>query len=250
MPRLRRIDERQHEGDAVEHRHEQPVLPQRAQPVRVGVRVHQPRVERVLPHGVEPHAGGAERAAVEERGDAQLGVAGASILREQRRGEREHRGAEQQHEVVDEQPVVGAADVVEHRVVVRPDDAHLQEAHDERDVDRPLVQERAGERSLAKRLLARHAQVEHEQRDDDGEHAVTERLDARRRGFLGAHLRVGRHNSRSNNWNARSQCTPCGCFSWGSRILNERASATPIPPARTGSSASVSGLAAMSSRGR
>ena len=60
--------------------------------------------------------------------------------------------------------------MLEQRVVIDPDDADREEAHEVSGIRGPEMQERATQIGR----LSRHAQLEHEQRSRDREDAVTE----------------------------------------------------------------------------
>jgi hypothetical protein len=93
------------------------------------------------------------------------------------------RHPQQEQQVEHLQEVVGAADVVEHRVVIGPDHAHLQEAEHVGHVHWPLVVQRLGERNPLQRVHAGDLEVEHEQGQDDGEDPIAQCFEPRGVGF-------------------------------------------------------------------
>ena len=138
-----RIDKSEKEGNSVEHRYEPPVPAQRIEAMRVGARVHQSGAERVRPYGVEKQAGTTERAAIKQRGKREVGFSAVGVFGEKRGRERQDGRRKQQKQIADEKNVVTAADMMKHHVVVGPDHADLQKAHDISEIRRPLLQQRA-----------------------------------------------------------------------------------------------------------
>ncbi len=149
------------------------------QTMRIGMRVDQASTQSVAPDKIEEYAGKAQRRAVNEGSHLDVRSDCEAILREDRGGEWQQRSKKQQKQIVDQQDVVAPLDVVEHRVMIGPDHANLQEAEHVRQVQRPLLQQCLRERLPIQRLSLWHMQVKHEQCDDDGKHAVTECLDSR-----------------------------------------------------------------------
>src|SRR5204862_4748810 len=94
------------------------------------------------------------------------------VLVDERRREGNDPDGDQQQEVEIEEAPIDAPAVLEQRVVVHPDDAYREEAHEVRRIGRPEPQERGGKVGR----LRRHAELEHEQGWRDREHAVTERV--------------------------------------------------------------------------
>ena len=88
---------------------------------------------------------------------------------------------EQQDEVEEQQGAVDGGDALEDVVVVDPDDADDDEAHDVRGVRGPLVREVTSE---VARLRVGDAHLDDEQRDGDREDAVAERFESRLFGIL------------------------------------------------------------------
>jgi hypothetical protein len=91
---------------------------------------------------------------------------------EDRCGERQERRGQQEQEVAPQQAGVDGPDPREQLVVVDPDDRHVPERGQVGQVAGPLL-EQLGEHRTG---LRRRMQLQHEQRDDDGEDPVAERL--------------------------------------------------------------------------
>jgi hypothetical protein len=100
-------------------------------------------------------------------------LARLQVLGEQGGREGDEDDREEQQQVDEEHDAVGAGQVVDHRVVVDPDDPDHPEADREGGERGPLVAE------LAPQVLAAgDVELEHQQRDRDREDAVAERLQA------------------------------------------------------------------------
>jgi hypothetical protein len=113
-------------------------------------------------------------AVVEDSGGAR--VHGREVDGKHGSGEGHNCDSEQQQQVHEEQPMIGAVDMREHAVMVDPHDSDEEEAQQKCEVRRPLAQQLAREISLRNR---RDLDLEDEQRDGDGEYAVRESFDAR-----------------------------------------------------------------------
>jgi hypothetical protein len=94
------------------------------------------------------------------------------VLGDQRGREGDGHNPHQQEEVTHEQRPVHLRYLGQQGVVVHPHDPDGQEADHVGEVVRPVVSEHPG----AEPLSADRQQVEDEDRDGDGEHAVAERL--------------------------------------------------------------------------
>jgi hypothetical protein len=90
-----------------------------------------------------------------------------------RRREREDRGRQQQPQVAPQEAAVDAGDPGEQGVVIDPHHADVHERRHVGQVGGPLVQQVGPDMAGA----AGRVQVEHQERDGDGQDAVAERLD-------------------------------------------------------------------------
>ena len=108
------------------------------------------------------------------------------MSREQGCRKRNKSNSQEQKQVEEQQPVVRLANVVEQPMVVHPHDPDKGEADQEGKISRPLPQQRRAQVAI---LRHGNLQVEDQQRDRDGVHAVREGFDAGR--FRGHGLRVG-----------------------------------------------------------
>src|SRR5262249_44457831 len=113
-------------------------------------------------------------AVVESGGSAR--VCAREVGGEHSGGEGHNCDSEQQQQVDEEQPMIGAVDVGEDAVVVDPNDSGEEEAQQKCEVRRPLAQQLPRELSLRDR---RDLDLEDQQRDGDGVYAVREGFDAR-----------------------------------------------------------------------
>lgn len=86
--------------------------------------------------------------------------------------ERQQRGGEQDQEVHPVQAPITLLDAIERALVVQPDDGHVGVRGHVGEVTLPLLQQ---PRQQATGRYVRHPEIQHEQRDDDGEDGVTER---------------------------------------------------------------------------
>src|SRR5947207_600593 len=95
------------------------------------------------------------------------------VLVDERRREGNDPDGDQQQEIEIEEAPIDAPAVLEQRVVVHPDDAYREEAHEVRRIGRPEPQERGGKVGG----LGSYAELEDEQGRRDGEHAATQRVE-------------------------------------------------------------------------
>src|SRR5438309_11985460 len=116
------------------------MLAQRIDAVRIGVRVDQSGAQRVRPYGVEEQAGATEGAAIKQRGKHEVRFSVVGVFGEKRGREGKDSRTKQQKQIADEKYVIAAPDMMKHHVVVGPDHADLQEAHDISEISRPLLQ--------------------------------------------------------------------------------------------------------------
>ena len=131
-----------------------------------------------------------ERQPVEDDRDP-LRLAFADVLRDELRRERQERDQQQHDEVEPVERRVRRPQRARDRRVLQPDHADRQEARQEGQERRPLVEDRAQQ---VLRRVAVDAQLEHEQRRRDREDAVAERLEpVDRKPFVG--VQVGRHRA-------------------------------------------------------
>ena len=103
-------------------------------------------------------------------------VLGQDVLIDERCRERDDPHGDQEQKVQVEEAPVDARAVLEKGVVIHPDDADREEAHEVRRVGRPEAQERGGQIGR----VSGHAELQDEQRRRDREDAVAEGLEPAR----------------------------------------------------------------------
>jgi hypothetical protein len=133
---------------------------------------HQVRPDRVAPQDHQERCGQQEADAVEGDRDA-FGAVLADVVREQPGGERQERDDEEQHQVQAHECGVGALEVLGDRVVPEPGRADGGEADHIGQVRGPQIRDRA-QQVLAG--VGGDRDIEDQQGDGDGEHAVAEGL--------------------------------------------------------------------------
>jgi hypothetical protein len=116
-----------------------------------------------------------EHALVDGHGQRGVRVVRAQVGRGGGGGEGDRDREEQQQQVDEQQRPVDLGEVLEQRVVVDPDDADGKEADGVGRVGRPLMAQQGGQRLAVAR--SGDGQVQGEQGDGHGEHAVAERLE-------------------------------------------------------------------------
>jgi hypothetical protein len=125
------------------------------------------------PERVEGEGDGDEGRAVENCGRALVGQGAVQFLPHYLRWERYKGDHQQEHQVQHEEAVVRGADAPEHLMVIEPQDPDQREADDEGDVAGPLLGQSVGERTA----LLVHADLDDQERDGDGKHAIGEGLE-------------------------------------------------------------------------
>jgi hypothetical protein len=78
----------------------------------------------------------------------------------------------QQKQIADKKYAFAAPGVMKHHVVVGPDHADLEEAHDISEISRPLLQQRSRQRPALQCRVTRDTQIEQEQGEDDRGNAI------------------------------------------------------------------------------
>jgi hypothetical protein len=104
------------------------------------------------------------------------------LRRQQRSCERNHANPKHQSQVQQQQSVVCLSDMRKQSMVVDPHDADEGEADEERQERWPLAREFGGQ---SRGVSAGDFDLEDQQRNGDGEHAIRERLQARSFGSQG-----------------------------------------------------------------
>ena len=122
-------------------------------------------------HRGEQQSGCQHRQSEHRHGHSLPGRAFVESLAEETGGKREERDGEQEEQVQSEEDAVDVVEVVGETGVRDPGGADRQEADEVHEIGRPTPQE-----LLQRRTGRPERKVEHEQRDGDGQHAVTERL--------------------------------------------------------------------------
>lgn len=110
------------------------------QTIWVGMGIDQVRTQCMPPYKVEENASSAKRGTVDECCNLDIRSYCKAVLGENCCGERQQGRAEQKHEIIEQEHVVTALDVVKHRVVVDPHHPHLQETERIGQVQWPLLQ--------------------------------------------------------------------------------------------------------------
>src|SRR5690349_7117399 len=90
------------------------------QTIRVGMGVDQVRTQCMLPHKVDENTSNAKCGTVDECCDLDVRSYCKAVLGKNCRSERQQGRAEQKHEIMEQQHVVTALDVVKHRMMVDP----------------------------------------------------------------------------------------------------------------------------------
>ena len=128
----------------------------------------------IPPDGVESTRHHKERSGLQSRSRHISRM--SEVVCNQRSGEREKRDAEKKPPVQQHEGIVRPLDIVKQVVVVHPDYQDRDKAVQERHERRPLAKKFSGE--IRCTVNMRELQVEDKQRNGDGEHAITERLNA------------------------------------------------------------------------
>ena len=114
-----------------------------------------------------------------------VGMRTVEVIRQNRGWKRQPGDAEEQQQIERDQSIVFLVDETEQSVVIQPHDSDRHEAGEESQIRWPERQQRLPKRAA---IGFGNLDRQNQQRDGDGEHAVAERLDARRlvvRAFLG-----------------------------------------------------------------
>ena len=104
--------------------------------------------------------------------------AGGEVLGHEVGREGQHGDEQQQAQVGEEGEPVDLPHAREHAVVVDPNDPDDEKAHQIGEVGRPLIGELSAQLPGRRHVSPRHGEVEHEQRDRNGEDAVAEGFEA------------------------------------------------------------------------